>query len=182
MKTALRAVSHHGQRTLVGLLLICAGAATAGPLPVSGARGHVQCPLASRDPVTWVIDRETDWRALQPVTSGDEALGRPVRWSRERLLIHSIGLQPTLGHSVRLAGTEFTRLGARQLGLRIEVRHPAPDEMAATALSSPCLVVAVPRGRWRSVQLLDADGVPLGAPLPLRAGEASGAAGVAAPR
>lgn len=180
MKGVFRRCAHHVGAGL--MLLIGAGSVAAGPLPVGGSRSHVQCPLASREPATWVIDSESGWHARQAATPSDEALGRPVRWSRERLLIYSIGLQPTLGHSVRLAGTDFARLGTRQLGLRIEVRHPAPDEMAATALSSPCLVVAVPRGRWRSVQLLDADGVPLGTPLPLRAGTTSGAARMAAPR
>lgn len=123
--------------------------------PVLAQRGHAQCPLAGTDERTLLIDSAADWRIVWAVDEA-AALGRAVDWARERVLVHALAQQPTLGvrvEAVAIGGASAG--GVPRLGLR--VTRPGPNEMAAMALSRPCVVVAVARGSWQTLQLVDAD-------------------------
>ena len=142
-------------------------------------RGHAICPLPGRDEQALLIDTRDEWRAL---VSADEtrALGRKVRWSRERVLLYAMPQQPTLG--IQVAATGVVRTGPGdppQLGLRVV--RPAPDAMAATALSRPCVFVALSRGAWREVRLTDAAGNAIGVARLGAARGSSASAGAAPP-
>ena len=137
-----------------GMLAMSACAGVAAPA-VPAQRSHAQCPLAGTEARSLLIDSAADWQAVWP---GDEAaaLGRPVDWEVERVLVHALAQQPTLGVRVEAVALGAPPAGAMpRLGLR--VTRPAPGAMAAMALSRPCVVVAVARGHWRSVLLVDAD-------------------------
>jgi hypothetical protein len=140
--------------------LLCIGAQAAPDDPprpkVEAQRGHAQCPLPGQDERTLLIDSPAQWRAL--VTTGEaQALGRKVRWKRERVLVHALAQQRTLGIQVAVIGV--ARAGPL-LSPRLDVRvtRPAPDAAAATALSRPCVFVALTRGAWHEVRVADVNG------------------------
>ena len=131
-----------------------AGADAAG-LQVQAQRSHAQCPLAGQDERSLLIDNAAQWRATLAADE-TQALGRAVDWRHERVLVHALAQQPTLGVRVAAVALGPQPAGASPpLGLRIT--RPAADSMAATALSRPCVVVAVARGGWRALRLVDAD-------------------------
>jgi hypothetical protein len=139
--------------------LLCIGAQAAPDAPrpkVEAQLGHVQCPLPGHDERTLLIDSPAQWRAL--VTAGEAlALGRRGRWKRERVLVHALAQQRTLG--VQVAAIGVARAGpllSPRLDLRIT--RPALDAAAATALSRPCVFVALTRGAWHEVRVADANG------------------------
>ncbi len=115
-----------------------------------------QCPLAGPvdRPLLRVFESANQW---QKETRTDEraTFGREVRWTQERVVVFALEQQPTLGVQVEL---NLRRVVARGGVLRvpIHVRRPGADEMAATALSRPCVLIAVRRGGWRKVTVLDA--------------------------
>lgn len=123
-------------------------------LKVLAQRGHAQCPLAGTEERTLLIDSAADWRIVWNVDEA-AALGRAVDWPRERVLVHALAQQPTLGVQVDASALGTATGEVPRLGLR--VTRPAAGEMAAMALSRPCVVVAVPRGAWQALQLVDAD-------------------------
>ena len=120
---------------------------------------HAHCPLPGEDERTLLIDSPAQWRAIVP-TDEVQALGRKVRWNRERVLVSALAQQPTLG--VRVTASVARKRVASTLHLTLVVTRPGPDEMAMTALSRPCVFVALTRGAWRQVRVVDAQGNELG--------------------
>jgi hypothetical protein len=144
--------------------------ADASGLELRGQRGHAMCPLGGDGARTLLLDTSAQWRS---VLGADEveALGRPVHWRHERIVVVAMDTQPTLG--IRVAAVA---LGPQPDGapprLGILITRPAPDSLAATALSRPCVVAAVARGGWRTLRVVDADApgralaeLTVGAPL-----------------
>jgi hypothetical protein len=152
---------------------LCAFGAAAGtvaqaaqPLQLTGQRDHAMCPLPGRDARAWLIDEPARWSAA---ITPEAALGRAVHWGQEMLLVVALAEQPTLGIRVSLDEPVRQRFG-RRLELQARVQRPGPGEMAATAISRPCVVAAVPKVRWRRVLVwlegrrIEAEHPPAGVP------------------
>lgn len=120
-------------------------------------RSHAICPLppaapgaARGDAQSWLVEHAAAWNAA---ISPAEALGREVHFAQAPLLVVLMAEQPTLG--VRIALEPVAERGWRgRLKLRARVQRPGPGEMAATALSRPCVVAALPPGPWRRISVL----------------------------
>jgi hypothetical protein len=123
---------------------------------VRAQKSVVRCPLVGPvdRPLLRVFESADQW---QSETRADEraTFGREVRWARERVVVFALEQQPTLGVQVELNPKRVVVRGG-MLRLPIQVRRPGADEMAATALSRPCVMIAVRRGGWRKVTVLDA--------------------------
>jgi hypothetical protein len=150
----------------IGAVVAVAAALTALPVAASGEgsaarprveaqRGHAQCPLSGLDERSLLLDNATQWHSI--VSAGEvQALGRKVRWGRERVLVHALAQQPTLG--VRVSAVGIARSGpVRSPRLDLRITRPAPDELAATALSRPCVFVALTRGAWSEIRVAGGD-------------------------
>ncbi len=129
-------------------------------LRVEAQRGHSQCPVAGLDDRSVLLDDAAQWRAVVATTEA-QALGREVHWGRERVLVHALAQQPTLG--VRVSAVGVTWAGPlRSPRLDMRITRPGPNDMAATALSRPCVFVAMTRGAWRELRVTGG-----GAPKPV---------------
>lgn len=116
--------------------LLAAGARCGGTSPAPAAR--------------WIQDREAlEGLSLDAVPAVD--------LERQRLLLLEMGQQRSGGYRLRLAdpGVEVGDGTAR---LRVEWLMPEPGMMTAQVITSPCLLVALPRGGYRRVEVVDQAG------------------------
>ena len=77
---------------------------------------------------------------------------RQVNLEKEHLLFVTLGEKPTGGFSVSLASAsaENTKSALR---LSMAVRSPGPGMMTTQAITSPCVVVAVPATEWPEIRV-----------------------------
>lgn len=67
------------------------------------------------------------------------------------------GEQPTLGYSIRLAHKE-ARLDGERLLIEVERKAPGPLDLAAQAMSSPCVLLVVPAQYEAHTEVVDQAG------------------------
>lgn len=164
----------------LGLGLACPAALAQPRLLAQRSQSLCQLPrpVASQDAQTLLIDSAAAWQRHVVAKGEPPALGRQIRWPREQVLLHVLPEQPTLG--IRVSAV---RVQAGPL-LVLRVTRPAPDQMAAMALSRPCVWVVVQRqpGRTWRVQVQDAADKPDGTAGGKGAAAAPGATGISATR
>jgi len=132
------------------LLLALAAGAVAGP---ALGRSHAQCPWRGEGPVLRVFAAEARWR--EAFTGPEEGvLGAPVDWAAQDVLVFALGQQRTLGVTVAAEPSDLAGTG-RHTRLDVTITRPGPDDMAAMALSRPCVVLAVPKRTWSRVEVRD---------------------------
>ena len=78
------------------------------------------------------------------------------------VLLVSSGQQPTAGHAVELAAPRAPVKGGVAL-VQVALRAPAPGAAAAQVITSPCLVLALPRAGLAEVKVADGERALLGA-------------------
>jgi hypothetical protein len=143
----------------IGMVACAAPGDEAPRWPIASARSHAQCPLAGDRPAARLVDSAAQWSSLAR-TSAERAAGTPVDWSREQLIVVSLGMKPTLGHQIAAAGDSLSLMG-RDARLAVKVSAPAPDAMTASALSHPCVVLRVQRRAWQDLDVVDQTGTTL---------------------
>jgi hypothetical protein len=150
---------HH---TVMAALAV-AGCAAATPR-VETVQSVAQCPLqrpAVDGADVLVIQDAVQWKStLKP--QAEALLGRRIIWDDERVVVFMLGLQPTLGVRVELASPSLS-VKDSVLRVPVKVQRPGPDQMAAMALSWPCVIAAVPRSGWTQVLVTDERGEVLAA-------------------
>ena len=114
--------------------------------------------------VTWIGSRETYEAAMRDI--GRELLGKAeappaVDFAKQGAVRVAMGPRPTAGYAVALAEPAFTREGSTGV-LRVTWSEPPKDSMNAQVLTSPCLVVAVPRDELREIRVVDQGGTERG--------------------
>ncbi len=91
-------------------------------------------------------DNRLNRSAVQDVDFGERAV-----------VVVSMGTQPTGGYVVRLeAGA--SRLSDGVLTVAVEWHQPGAAAITTQALTQPCLVVSVPRGRYKELVFVDKAG------------------------
>jgi hypothetical protein len=109
----------------------------------------------------------------QPHVGGAERHPPPVNFSREAVLWICMGRKPTGGYGLAPAENELT-VSAGTATLRLDWSTPAPGAVLAQVVTRPCLVLAVPKGEYSRVRVLDRTGrlrleIPVNQnPAPLR--------------
>jgi hypothetical protein len=83
-------------------------------------------------------------------------------FERDAVLLVSMGQQRSAGYAVELA-RPVALVKDEVAGLQVNLRRPAPGAMTAQVLTSPCLVVKLPREGLAEVRVADGDGKILGA-------------------
>ncbi len=140
------------------------GCAVAAPPQVDAVHTSAQCPLTPQRGAMGVqmLQDGSQWQVAFGPQSADTLLGRPVDWAKKRVVVFSLGRQPTLGVSVELASRSLS-IQNDVLQVPVTVRRPGPDQMAAMALSWPCVIAAVPRKGWTQVRVTNEKGEVLAA-------------------
>lgn len=128
------------------------GRGSAQAVRVLATRSHVQCPIPGKTLAVMAIDSAQEWS--EKLRQDEVAIaGRPIRWTREQVLIYAMNQQPTLGVSVEPASRVLTLHSGLLMWPVREIR-PGPGQMAATATSRPCLVAIVKRAFWQKIKIV----------------------------
>jgi PrcB C-terminal len=153
---------------VLGLVLcgchLSAGSRSADPaLEVRLLHRGTNCGGSAASPqATWIADRdhfqEVYRRLKGAVIGGDAARIPAVDFSSEALILVEMGRKTTGGYFLELKSTKARVLDdSAQVELVWGV--PAPSDMVTQVLTSPCILIALPRnGSYSRVQILDQNG------------------------
>ena len=114
-----------------------------------------QCGIKRPTPhATWIEDpdlfKKTDAGAEQ------ELLSR-VDFSREGILVISMGQKPTGGYGLAL-NREIAVISDGAAVLSVSWIEPSEDAILPQVITSPCLAVILPKGSYTRIHLLDQNG------------------------
>lgn len=70
------------------------------------------------------------------------------------LVLFALGQKPTAGYSVSLT-EETATVASDVLNLPVAVHEPAQGTLQAQVITSPCLIVSVPKGQYRAISAAD---------------------------
>lgn len=114
-------------------------------------------------------DLEAAYRHMTHHTPGADSLpGSIPDFTRYGALQVFMGQRPTGGYRLRLLHPALEQL-ATGTTVRIAWLSPPPGALTPQVITSPCLLLALPRGIYSSVQVTDQDG-RIRATAPLRTG------------
>jgi hypothetical protein len=111
---------------------------------------------------TWIADRDhfqEVYRRLKGAVIGGDAAGIPaVDFSSEALVLVEMGRKTTGGYFLKLKSTK-ARVLDDTAQVELEWREPSPGAIVTQVLTSPCILIALPRnGSYSRVQILDQNG------------------------
>ena len=150
MRTALLA----GVVALAG----CAGAAdlfsAQAPIQVREVARSLYCNSGAEDTQAQLLpDAQAvlDWQAARGIVlAGSESLAQAP------YAVVEMGLRPTGGYSLAVATA--AKLVGERVVLHATFFSPAPGSLRTQALSSPCVLVQLPAGRYAGVEVRDPTG------------------------
>jgi hypothetical protein len=120
---------------------------------VISTRSHMQCPLSGKNMRVLSIDSPREWDDTIEHQDEITALGRKVRWAKERVLVYALESKPYAG--VRLdSPSRVIRLS--QGVLYWPVRHIMPEmgTEKATVLTRPCVMTTIDRAYWQRIKIV----------------------------
>lgn len=124
-------------------------------LRVLSARGHMQCPLPGRNARLLSIDSPREWEDTIEQQDEITALGRKVRWARERVVVYALDARPHAG--VRLESpARMLRLSQGILYWPVRQVLPEPGRDKATVLTRPCVLATIDRAYWQRIKVVPA--------------------------
>jgi hypothetical protein len=143
---------------MAAVLLAAAGCAHA--VPATAVRFGAQCGGAGAEPSARWLGTEAAAREALGTEGPIDAAGRgalPVDFAKEGVVLVGMGSRPTAGYALTLSADRAeVKDGVATIAVRFE--EPAPGAMLAQMLTSPCLLVALPREGLREVRVVDASG------------------------
>jgi hypothetical protein len=156
MKTLKLGVASAG--LLLGACQAQAPAAPTGPatLPHQVLHAGTQCGAD-----TALVERIVDAGGLRQAISGrgltvGATPAMPAAdFDRSLVLRLSMGQQPNTGHRMGVTGAQVDG-ASRRLVVHTVWASPEPGRMYAAVVTQPCVIIAVPRGDYSSVVMLDA--------------------------
>ncbi len=91
-----------------------------------------------------------------PADPGDNGLSKWNPQKETRLWIH-MGQKPTGGYSLHLARPE-AKIENGIANITVQVRQPPADAFVTQAITSPCLVLKIGKGKFHTIQIQDQNG------------------------
>lgn len=127
-------------------------------VPVEVIYSATQCGSQdTEEQATYIIDAATLARSYAAtrrlILSGDAPLP-VVDFSREAALLVSMGTKPTAGYGMSLPADSARLIGDR-LEIHLDWQSPPRGAVVAQALTSPCLILKIPRDGYKEVRILD---------------------------
>jgi hypothetical protein len=121
-------------------------------------RASAQCGGEQSSPSARWLGSEGTFRAAMGAGGAFGAEPEPpLDFRREGVLAVYMGQRPTAGFSLALADAKVAIAGGVATVV-VEFREPAPGLAQAQVLTSPCLLVRMPRGDLREVRVVDPGG------------------------
>ncbi len=119
-----------------------------------------QCGRNQTTPsATWIDNAqqlETSLKRIQGTILGGKPLSLPeLDFQHDIALLIEMGQRPTLGYQISLAETDELCITQGLAHLTLNWTQPSTDAMVAQMISSPCLLLKLERGNYRSIQILD---------------------------
>lgn len=116
-------------------------------------RSHNICPMHGAVHSVRSVDSLREWR---DTLTQDEAgaVGRRVLWSREKVLVYAMAMQPTAGIRLEPASSVL-RLKSGVLWWPVKRSPPGPVGMPITVQSRPCLIALVNRAQWHRIRVVE---------------------------
>lgn len=115
-----------------------------------------QCFITQAESQVW-LEREDEWNGL-PENAKQQLSAAGIDFTRSNVLIISTGQKPTPGYSLELTNWlleqdhwQVTRIA----------RSPSVNSMKAQVITSPCLLVKIPKS-IKSITINNEQGQPLG--------------------
>lgn len=115
-----------------------------------------QCYITQKESYIW-LEQEHEWLAL-PLKVRQQFEQENVNWLEENVFIASLGQKPTAGFNIELSQWlleqnywQVTRI----------IDEPKPGSMQAMMISSPCVLVKIPK-TIKSFSLINPEGRILG--------------------
>ena len=144
-------------------MLIGAAACTHTPptQPLDVLHGTAQCdPAVEAATVQWINDPKTLQSAYQRINQ--HRVGAPetptVDFENSGIVLIEMGQQTTGGYGLDLLKPDMAIDGAVAT-IDVNWQTPAPGTIVTQALTSPCLMLVVPRGEYRTLRIVDQDGL-----------------------
>lgn len=120
---------------------------------VLSTRSHMQCPLPGKNTRLLSIDSPREWDDTIEHQDEITALGRKVRWSRERVLVYALESKPYAG--VRLdSPSRVIRLAQGVLYWPVRQVMPEMGAEKATVLTRPCVMTTIDRAYWQRIKVV----------------------------
>jgi hypothetical protein len=143
----------------IAWLTACAGPApSATAVPVEALYRGAHCGAPDTEPVaTWLTDAEALARAyatIRRLSASGRAKPPPIDFTHSAALLVSMGTMPTSGYALSLAD-EPARIATDALEITLNWQSPPRGAMVAQMLTSPCLVLRIPREGYREIRVLD---------------------------
>jgi hypothetical protein len=118
-----------------------------------------QCNTNRLNPhAIWIEDsdqfKKTYARLTRHTIGTQQDLSSRVDFSREGILIVAMGQKPTGGYGLEL-NREFAVISDDTAVLRVSWINPPKDAILPQIITSPCLVIILPKGPYSQIQLLD---------------------------
>lgn len=120
---------------------------------VSLVRAGAQCGGAATEPSVRRLASEAELAAAFPDVLGAPPSAAP-EFEGAVVLLVAAGQRPTAGHGVELAAAKAPVKDGTAL-VRVTVRAPEQGAITAQVVTSPCLVVSLPREGLREVKVAD---------------------------
>ncbi len=120
-----------------------------------------QCMTNRLNPhAVWIEDpdqfKKTYARLTRHTIGAQQDLSSRVDFSREGILIVAMGQKPTGGYGLEL-NREFAVISDDTAVLRVSWIDPPEGAILPQIITSPCLVIILPKGPYSQIQLLDQD-------------------------
>ena len=120
-----------------------------------------QCMTNRLNPhAIWIEDpdqfKKTYARLSRHTIGAQQDLSSRVDFSREGILIVAMGQKPTGGYGLEL-NREFAVISDDTAVLRVSWIDPPKGAILPQIITSPCLVIILPKGPYSQIQLLDQD-------------------------
>lgn len=152
---------------LLGLLIGCATLDADIDEPTGGENlaaellhNGLLCGADLERPAAYWITGQAELEArFRRLDSGESAFAPMVDFSRNGVLLVTMGTQPTTGYRLNyLPPRHQVRLQGSTLRLGLAWQTPEPDSIQAQVLTQPCLVLKLPRRDFDRVRVVDQDG------------------------
>ncbi len=120
-----------------------------------------QCKTSRLNPhAIWIGDpdqfKKTYARLTSHTIGAQQDLSRRVDFSREGILIVSMGQKPTGGYRLEL-NRDFAVISDDTAVLSVSWIDPPKGSILTQIITSPCLAIIIPKGPYSKIHLLDQD-------------------------
>lgn len=143
------------------LALACKTSGTPATPAIQRLYSSAHCNSGSTEAsAAWINERAALIAVYQRIRGhilGDAASPPEVNFQQTAVLLIEMGRRNTGGYGLRLASRQLDIVG-EAARVRVDWNRPAADGVTAQVLTSPCLMLQIPRGRYSSVQVVDQTG------------------------